>query len=232
MVRFHRREWLRLRPMQQDVLFYLAMFRYKTVFFVMKRNEQIKSLMDYFNFIRDQNAAKMIRIFKFRLHLGIIDRSREDLSQIGWPDVISDRPGRAWAHRSPSNRSTFCWWYVQRRPIQRYLAATKQLWLVQVVRPSVRLSVIPFSLCSHHRIIIELLPLTKVMPMQKAKVRGQMSMLQRSEQILPQFGIFRPIAPVWITDGYEVMHIAWNSIEEVPYRFFRSPVKFHAQSLM
>ena len=114
MVRFHRREWLRLRPMQQDVLFYLAMFRYKTVVFVMKRNEQIKSLMDYFNFIRDQNAAKMIRIFKFRLNLGIIDRSREDLSQIGWPDVISDRPGRAWAHRSPSNRSTFCWWYVQR----------------------------------------------------------------------------------------------------------------------
>ena len=47
------------------------------------------------------------------------------------------------------------------------------------VRLSVRPSVTPFSLCSHHR-IIKLLPMTKVMSMQKVKVRGQRSRSQRS----------------------------------------------------
>ena len=53
------------------------------------------------------------------------------------------------------------------------------LWMVQSVRPSVcpsvRPSVTPFWLCSYQRIIMELLPMTKVTSMQKVKVRGQRS---------------------------------------------------------
>ena len=44
----------------------------------------------------------------------------------------------------------------------------------------------------------ELLPLTKVMSMQKDKVRGQRSGSQRSKQILPQFGRFGTVTPVFI----------------------------------
>ena len=40
-------------------------------------------------------------------------------SNLDWKPT---HPGRAWAHRSHPNRSTFCWWYVQRHPIQRYFS--------------------------------------------------------------------------------------------------------------
>ena len=44
----------------------------------------------------------------------------------------------------------------------------------------------------------ELLPLTKLMSMTKVQVKSQRSMSQRSKQILPQFGCFRTVTPVWI----------------------------------
>ena len=88
-----------------------------------------------------------------------------------------------------------------------FLAVTKQLYewfspsarpsaclpVCPPVRPSVRPSVTPFSLCSHHciimKFIIMLLPMTEVMFIQKVKVRGQRSMSQRS---WPHFAVFGP----------------------------------------
>ena len=32
------------------------------------------------------------------------------------------------------------------------------------------------------------------------------------------------------TNGYEMLHKAWSSIEEVPYRFWRSSIKFQGHS--
>ena len=81
---------------------------------------------------------------------------------------------------------------------------------------SVRPSVTPFSQCFSHRIILdfqELLLLTNVMSTQKVVVRGQRS---RSESLLQ----------LKFLEGYEIMHKAWSSIEEVPYCFSRSPLKF------
>ena len=43
----------------------------------------------------------------------------------------------------------------------------------------------------------------------------------------PNMGISGPKLQFDFTDGYEIMHIAWSSIEEVPYCFSRSYVKFH-----
>ena len=100
-----------------------------------------------------------------------------------------------------------------------FLAVTKQLndWF----SPSVCLSVAPFSLCSHHHIIMKF---SGVITMDRsdvhAKVQGQRSRSQRSKPNLavsgPQFEF---------TYGNEIMHTAWSSIEEVPYRFSRSSVK-------
>ena len=63
----------------------------------------------------------------------------------------------------------------------------------------------------------ELLPMTKVRSMQKVKVRGQRSRLQRSQANLTV---------------YEMMHKAWSSIEEVPYCFSRSSVKFQGHTAL
>ena len=73
------------------------------------------------------------------------------------------------------------------------------IWLVQSVRPSVRLSVRPSVCLSHlfHHVPIivsswnfqELLPWSKVMSMQKVKVRGQRSRSQRSTPNLAVSGL-------------------------------------------
>ena len=42
----------------------------------------------------------------------------------------------------------------------------------------------------------------------------------------PKIGIFRTVTPVQFTDVYEMMLKSWSSIEEVPYCFSRSSVKF------
>ena len=88
-----------------------------------------------------------------------------------------------------------------------FLAATKQLykWYFPSVCLSVRLSVRPSVRLSHlfHRVPIilsswnfqELLPWSKVMSMQKVKVRGQRSRSQRSTPNLVVSGL---LTPVWI----------------------------------
>ena len=40
---------------------------------------------------------------------------------------------------------------------------------------------------------------------------------------------FRTVTQVWIIHGFEMMHKAWCSTEEVPYCFPRSSVKFQGQ---
>ena len=35
---------------------------------------------------------------------------------------------------------------------------------------------------------------------------------------------------VWFTNGFEIMRKAWGSIEEVPYCFSRSSIKFHGHT--
>ena len=87
--------------------------------------------------------------------------------------------------------------------LKYFLAATKQLyeWFSPSVRLSVRLSVTPFE---NFPVIVsswnfhQWLPLTRVMSMQKVKVRGGRSRSQRSK---PSWA-FQTITPVWI-------HIWW-----------------------
>ena len=45
--------------------------------------------------------------------------------------------------------------------------------------------------------------------------------------ILIQIERFWTVTPVWLIHGFEMMYKAWCSIEEVPYCFPRSSVKFH-----
>ena len=154
------------------------------------------------------------------------------------------------------------------------------------VRPSVRLSVTPFWLCSHHRIIMKFSGvITNDQRKVHAKGQGQRSKVKVTE-VTTQLNRFRTVTPVWIhiwwwndayslmllrrgallffkvirqisrshssknrriwprlgvsglwlqfefTNGYEMMHKAWSSIEEVPYCFSRSSVKFQGHTAL
>ena len=97
------------------------------------------------------------------------------------------------------------------------------------VCPSVRPSVCLSHLFDYVPIIVsswnfqELLPMTKVRSMQKVKVRGQRSRSQRSQPNLTASGL-----QLQFEFPYDdkMMHIAWCCLEEVPYCFSRSSVKF------
>ena len=77
------------------------------------------------------------------------------------------------------------------------------IWLVLSVRPSVCLSVTPFSPCSHHRIIM--------------KFSGVITMVRSDVHAKGQ--------------GH-TRHTAGSSIEEVPYCFSRSCVKFQGHTAL
>ena len=89
---------------------------------------------------------------------------------------------------------------------------------------SVCLSVTPFSLCSSHRIIMKF---SGVITTDKsdvhAKGQGQGSRSHRSK---PNLIVSRLQLQFEFIYGYEMKHKAWNCIEEVPYCFSRSSVKF------
>ena len=76
------------------------------------------------------------------------------------------------------------------------------LWMVFSVRPSVCLSVTPFWLCSHHRIIMKF---SGVITTDQGKVylkgQGQRSKVKVTE-VMTQLNRFRTVTPVWI-------HIWW-----------------------
>ena len=55
------------------------------------------------------------------------------------------------------------------------------------------------------------------------KLQGDTALNRR---FWPKLGVSGLYLQFEITDGYEMMHKAWSSIEEVPYCFSRSSVKF------
>ena len=147
--------------------------------------------------------------------------------------------------KSQTSHQMFCcltgmfWngWHVN----EQFLAATKQLydWFSLSVCPSVRLSVClsvrPSHLFHHVPIIVsswnfeELLPWSEMMSMQKVKVRGQRSRSQRSTSKLVVSG---PLLQFEFTYGNEIMHTAGSSIEEVPYSFSMSSIKFQGHTAL
>ena len=78
-----------------------------------------------------------------------------------------------------------------------FLAATKQLY--KWYFPSVRPSVTPFSLCSHHRIIMKF---SGVLINDKSKVRAKGQGQRSRSQVKTQLNRFRTVTPVWV-------HIWW-----------------------
>ena len=84
-----------------------------------------------------------------------------------------------------------------------FLAATKQLceWYFPSVRLSVCLSVTPFSLCSHHRIIMKFSVITNDLSDVHAKGQGQRPNVKVTE-VKTQLNRFRTVTPIWI-------HIWW-----------------------
>ena len=115
---------------------------------------------------------------------------------------------------------------------QVFLAATKQLyeWLSPSVCPSVCLSVTPFSLCSHHRIIMKfsgVITNDRSDVHAKVKVRGQSSRSQRSQ---PNLAVSGPELQFEFTNDDEMMHKAWCCSGEVPYCFSRSSVTFQSHT--
>ena len=98
-----------------------------------------------------------------------------------------------------------------------FLAATKRLWIVsQSVCLSVRLSVgpsvIPFSLCFHHRIIMKLSGVNTIdWSDVQANGQGQRSMVKVTK-VKTQFSHFLTITPVWI-------HIwRWNDAQSLMWQ--------------
>ena len=56
-------------------------------------------------------------------------------------------------------------------------------------------------------------------------------MAKKKSSILTKMGRFRTVTPVLIhSDGCEIMHKAWSNIEEVPYCFPRSSIKFQGHT--
>ena len=84
------------------------------------------------------------------------------------------------------------------------------LWMVQSVRPSVCLSVTPFWLCSHHRIIMKFIGvITNDKSDVYAKGEGQRSKVKVTE-VNTQLSRFRTVTPVsihiwWWNDAQSLM---------------------------
>ena len=73
----------------------------------------------------------------------------------------------------------------------------------------------------------ELLPLTKVRSMQKVEVRGQRS---RSQRLKPNLTVSGLLIQFEFTYDDEMLHKAWCCLEEVPYCFSRSSIKFQGHT--
>ena len=60
----------------------------------------------------------------------------------------------------------------------------------------------------------------------------QISRPHRTEKslILTCIWHFRTVSPAWFTNGYEMMHKAWSSIEKMLYYFSRSSAKFQGHT--
>ena len=54
----------------------------------------------------------------------------------------------------------------------------------------------------------------------------------KKSSILTRIGRFRTVTQIEFTNGYEMMHKAWSSIDEVPYCFSRSYVKLQGHTAL
>ena len=119
------------------------------------------------------------------------DKTSPIFTQIGRFPTI----GRS-QHSSPSDLPCYFGYHLD----LEFLAATKQLydWFSPSVCLSVRLSVTPFSPCSHHRIIMKFSGIiTMVKSDVHAKGQGQRSKVKVTE-VNTQLSRFRTLTPVWI----------------------------------
>ena len=115
-----------------------------------------------------------------------------------------------------------------------FLAATKQLykWYFPSVRLSVRLSVTPFWLCSHHPMIMKFSGvITNDQSKVHAKGQGQRSKVKVTE-VTTQLNRFRTVTPVWIhiwwwNDAYSLMLLRRGALF-----FSRSSVKFQGHTAL
>ena len=64
-----------------------------------------------------------------------------------------------------------------------------------------------------------------------AKGQGQRSKVKVTE-LTTKLNRFRTVTPVWIIYHDEMMHIAWCCLEEVPYCFSRTSVKFQGHTAL
>ena len=136
------------------------------------------------------------------------DKFHDTFVVLGWK-AVAYNPG-LWSEAPHSTclRSNHGQWVQKWRPgwsfQVQFLAATKQLykWYFPSVCPSVRLSVTPFWLCSHHRIIMKHSGvITNDRRKVHAKGQGQRSKVKVTE-VMTQLNRFRTVTPVWI-------HICW-----------------------
>ena len=116
-----------------------------------------------------------------------------------------------------------------------FLAATKQLyeWFSPSVRPSVCLSVTPFSLWSHHRIIIKFSGvINNDRSDVRAKGQGQRSKVKVTE-VTTQLNGFRTVTPVWIHIGWWIYAYSLILLRRGALLFFkRSSVKFQGHTVL
>ena len=54
----------------------------------------------------------------------------------------------------------------------------------------------------------------------------------KNRRIWPRLGVSGLLLQFEFTNGYEMLHKAWSSIEEVPYCFWRSSVKFQGHAAL
>ena len=104
-------------------------------------------------------------------------------------------------------------------------------WSSLSVRLSVCLSVCrTFWLCTHHRIIMKFLGvITSERSDVHAKGQGQRSKVKVTE-VNTHFSRFRTVTPVWIDIWWWNDAQSWCCLEEVPYCFSRSSVKFQGHT--
>ena len=103
--------------------------------------------------------------------------------------------------------------------------------MAQSICPSVRPSVTPFSLCSHHHIIMKFSGFITIDRIDDvhSKGQGQRSKVKITEVKTPHDS-FGTVLKFEFTNYYEMMYKAWSSIGEVPYCFSRSSVKFQGHT--
>ena len=158
-------------------------------------------LTDWYNdcFLRNWSCVNAREHFWWKINIGsVFPKRRRHISIVRFKNL------NVWCRKI----SCQSFWLTPRNYKNRlytlFLAATKQLyeWFSPSVRPSVcpsvRLSVTPFWLCSHHRIIMKF---SGVITSDKsdvhAKGQGQRSKVKVTE-VTTQLNRFRTVTPVWI----------------------------------